>query len=73
MSHGNNGKGRARGLHCEAKIGMFLGQRGGRGRGLLVKNCKLRLQLFFVDLLRFGKLGVASDLRGVRTEVYYDA
>ena len=39
---------------------------GNNGKGM-------RTALFFVDLLRFGKLGVASDLRGVRTEVYYDA
>ena len=61
MSHRNHGKGRARGLHCEAKLSRFIGQRGAEEGGLLVMNCKLRLQLFVVDLLRFGKLGVASD------------
>ena len=60
---------------CTVKLrsACLLDREGAEEGGLLVKNCKLRLQLFFVDLLRFGKLGVASDLRDVRTEVYYDA
>ena len=50
--------GRERHEDCTVKLSSagLLDREGAEERRLLVMNCKLRLQLFVVDLLRFGKL-----------------
>ena len=69
MSHGSHGK---REEECTVKLSSygcrFIGQRGGRwGGGAAHNDLQIEvLKSFVMDLIRFSKLGVGSDGRGVK-------
>ena len=71
MSHGSHGKRGAGGLHCKPKLiwlQVYRTERGQMGGGGAAHN-DLQIEVlksFVMDLIRFSKLGVGSDGRGVK-------